>query len=52
MLRFVAGAAPLGMLVCELLASRPHLRLAAYPIIAVLGVLATISWFAGSTLLV
>jgi hypothetical protein len=52
MLRFVAGAAPLGMLLCELLAGRPGLRFAAYPVIAALGVLGTMSWFAGSTLLV
>lgn len=52
MLRFVAGLAPLGMLVCELLATWRPIYLAAYPASAALGVLATISWFSGSTLLV
>lgn len=52
MLRFVAGLAPLGMGICELLAGRRPLHLAGYPILALLGLLAAISWFAGSTLLV
>jgi hypothetical protein len=52
MLRFTAGLVPLGMLVCELLASRRTLYLAAYPVSLVLGLLAAMVWYSGSTLLV
>ncbi len=50
--RFVAGLAPFGMLLCDLLSKRRVLYLAAYPVAAMLGFVAALSWFSGSTLLV
>lgn len=52
MLRFAAGLAPFGMLLCELLSKRRALYVAAYPVSALLGLVAAISWFSRSTLLV
>ena len=48
MIRFSAGLAPLGMMMCELLASRRILYWLAYPLAFLIGMATTIGWFRSS----